>query len=302
MKVVITGGAGYLGSEISKAVSKIPQVNEVLVYDNLSRGNFGFFTQEKWAETSKIHFICGDILDSRNLRKSIKNCDWLIHLAAKVTTPFSDENPHQFDQINHWGSAEIAYAAEEEGVKNLVYMSSASVYGASNQEFEIHNLLSPKTFYGISKMRGEQHILRLQNKLPVYVLRCSNVFGITPSARFDAVVNKFLFEAKYIGKIAINGSGLQQRSFIEISEVGYALVKLITEKPQPDVYHLVSRVCAVGDIAAALKELIPQLDLIFINHSFPMRQSILMQDERLVKMSDKPILEALRKHLTVFGA
>ena len=155
MKILITGGAGYIGTELVYELNKNPEVKEIVVYDNLSRGNINLFIGSNKL-SNKIKFIQGDILDTRLLRESLKGVDVVYHLAAKVTTPFADQNAHFFEQVNHWGTAELTYAIEESEVKKFIYTSSASVYGASSQEADEQTFPNPKTFYGISKLRGEE--------------------------------------------------------------------------------------------------------------------------------------------------
>src|SRR5262245_4699722 len=111
MNVLVTGGAGYIGTELIEALSKRKEIDHVVVYDNLSRGNFNFFLG-KSDFGNKIRFVQGDILDSRKIRKELKEVDVVYHLAAKVTTPFANIDSHFFEQINHWGTAELIYALE----------------------------------------------------------------------------------------------------------------------------------------------------------------------------------------------
>ena len=220
MKVLITGGAGYIGTELVTELNNDSRISEIVIYDNLSRGNFNLFIGHTKLNTSKIRFVKGELLDTRKLKQELKGIDTVFHLAAKVTTPFADQNPHGFEQVNHWGTAELIYAIEESEVKTFVYLSSTSVYGASENTLSIDSPLNPKTFYGISKMRGEEHVKRLLNSsIRTYIFRCGNVYGYSKSMRFDSVINKFMFEANFNNKIRIYGNGNQNRSFIHINRL-----------------------------------------------------------------------------------
>ena len=131
MNILITGGTGYIGTALVNALSQRNDVTKIVVYDNLSRGNFNFFIGRNESK-GKIKFIQGDILDSRKIRKELSAIDVVYHLAAKVTTPFANIDSHFFEQINHWGTAELIYALEESDVKQLIFTSSArilQVYG-----------------------------------------------------------------------------------------------------------------------------------------------------------------------------
>src|SRR3954464_2173251 len=113
MKVLVTGGAGYIGTELTNALIARPDVEEVIIYDNLSRGNYNFFLGLRLANHTKIRFIKGELLDSRALKKVLKGVDVVYHLAAKVTTPFANADSHVYEQVNHWGTAELVYAIED---------------------------------------------------------------------------------------------------------------------------------------------------------------------------------------------
>lgn len=165
MKVLITGGAGYIGTALVAQLLNVAEIEKITIYDNLSRKNYNLFFNQNLNEV-KLQFIKGELLDSRMLKKILKGVDVVIHLAAKVTTPFASENAHLFEQVNHWGTAELVYAAEECRVKKIIYLSSSSVYGASENFTGHFQIPNPVTIYGISKLRGEEHVARLlQNYL-----------------------------------------------------------------------------------------------------------------------------------------
>ena len=162
MKVLITGGAGYLGTELVKKLVKIPKIKEIIVYDNLSKSGYNFFLCT-CIGGDNIRFAQGDILDTRKLKKELQGVDVVFNLAAKISSPFADADPHLYEQINHWGTAELTYAIEESDVKKFIHISSLSVYGASQKGKLISEStkLNPRTNYGISKMRGEGCVERL---------------------------------------------------------------------------------------------------------------------------------------------
>ncbi|HMQ01112.1 MAG TPA: NAD-dependent epimerase/dehydratase, partial [Cyclobacteriaceae bacterium] len=216
MKILVTGGTGYIGTELVDLLIADENVQEVRVYDNLSRNNFNFFLGNKMQGAEKIKFIKAELLDSRSLKKAIAGVDVVYHLAAKVTTPFANDDAHLYEQVNHWGTAELMYAIENTDVKKIIYTSSSGVYGSSKDAVDETVQARPKTFYAISKLRAEEHVNRLNTKKSVYVLRCGNVYGYSPSMRFDAVINKFVFEANFEKRITIHGNGEQTRTFIHI--------------------------------------------------------------------------------------
>ncbi len=267
MKVLVTGGAGYIGTELVSMLIANPLVEQVVVYDNLSRPNYNLFLGLRLQKHQKVEFAKGELLDSRALKKSLKGIDVVYHLAAKVTTPFANADSHVYEQVNHWGTAELVYAVEESDVKRFIYTSSTGVYGSSNIPAHEDTPPSPQTFYAASKLRGEQHVRRLIDggKVEAYILRCGNVYGYSKSMRFDAVINKFVFEANFNRLVTIQGDGKQSRTFIPIDMLSKALNSMLDADLPSDVYNVVDRNLKVIDILDVLKELIPDLEFIFIN-------------------------------------
>jgi len=271
MRVLITGGAGYIGTALCQALLADPSIERVTIYDNLSRHNYNAFIGTLKLD-HRFHFIEGDILDSRNLRKAVRNADAIFHLAAKVTTPFADQDAHLFEQVNHWGTAEVTYAVEESDVQRLVYLSSVSVYGSGEERKALGVQLNPKTFYGISKMRGEEHVRRLEDKVKTHIVRCGNVYGYNKSMRFDAVINKLLFEANFHGTINVHGSGEQHRPFIFIDTVSRHLHTILKDQSATGTINLVEHNYSINDIVEVLKELYPEMEMIFINNNMKLRE------------------------------
>ncbi|MCP4483776.1 MAG: SDR family oxidoreductase, partial [Flavobacteriaceae bacterium] len=220
MNILITGGAGYIGTELVYILEKEILIKSIVIYDDFSRNNYNLFLGRSKLNSSKVRFVKGTILDSRKLKTEIDKADVVYHLAAKVTTPFAEHNPHEFDQTNNWGTAELTYLIENSNVSKFIYSSSVSVYGASEKDVDLTTNPNPKTFYGISKLNAEKHVARLNNKaIDVFTLRLGNVYGYSKSMRFDSVINKFMFEANFRNHIRIFGDGNQMRSFIHIDRL-----------------------------------------------------------------------------------
>lgn len=272
MKVLVTGGAGYVGTELIRNLNYYPEVEEIVVYDNLSRGTYTFFLCQSLPKL-KIRFVDGDLLDSRKLRKLVQEADVVFHLAARIASPYADSDPHFFEQINHWGTAELSYAIEEApNVQKVIHLSSISVYGASaKKEITEESSLNPRTNYGISKMRGESFLQRLSDRTQVNIVRSGNVFGFSPSMRFDAVINRFAFDTHFTKKITIHGDGQQERSFIHIDKLAKGLAEMVIKEIPSGIYNYVDVNKSVMDIALTLKDIRPELEMIFINQHLKLR-------------------------------
>ena len=303
MKVLITGGAGYIGSELVNELANNKAIEEIVIYDNLIRGNFNFFIGIRKVENQNVRFIKGDILDSRKLIKALEGIDVVYHLAANVTTPFADQNPHFFEQVNHWGSAELSYAVEQSQVSKLIYVSSVSVYGSREDMVTIDSPLHPRTFYGISKMRAEEQIRRLSDKITTNIIRSGNVYGYSKSLRIDAVINKFMFDAQFENRITINGDGNQFRSFIEIKQAVAYLAAMIKVDLPSDNYNLVDKNLSILDIVENIKELYPNLEMIFVNQHLKMREIRVEKDQRIIALlpsDEKSLKEELNDFKSMF--
>jgi UDP-glucose 4-epimerase len=287
MKILITGGAGYVGySLIHKIIADYPNAG-ITVYDNLSRKNYALFISKK-LKKEKITFIQGEILDSRKLKKSLIGHDTVIHLAAKVTTPYADNDAHIFEQVNHWGTAELAMAIEDnENIKRVIYLSSLSVYGTHEEEISTNTDLKPRSFYGISKLKGEEQLARLQSSKEIIILRSGNVYGLNPAIRLDAVVNKFMFDAHFNNRISIHGSGEQHRAFIHVEKLSLVISKLLNEKSALPIYNLAEYNLSIMEIVSAVRNLYPELEYIPVNQNIRMRDVI-------VELKNQPLLQLLK--------
>lgn len=268
MRILITGGAGYIGTQTVEELAKDPKVSEIVVYDNLSHGRHGLFFGDR-IQGAKIRFIRGELLDTRTLGKALVGIDIVLHFAAKVSTPFAQGDPHSFEQVNHWGTAELSYLLEESDVRRVVYLSSASVYGLSDGIRSLADKPEPNTWYGTSKLRGEQMMLRLQNKMDVLVLRCANVYGYSPSMRFDAVINRFVREAHFEQKITVEGNGAQKRPFVHIDRVGKILAYAAINTTSSNMFHVVDDNISIWQIAEHLKDVYSDLEMIFVEQDIP---------------------------------
>ncbi len=303
MRVLITGGAGYIGTELVHALNGNPDVSRVVVYDNLSRGNNNLFIGRSKLDRERVGFIQGEILDTRKLRKALEGIDMVYHLAAKVTAPFDDKNHHLFEQVNHWGTAELVYAVEESGVERFVYMNSASVYGTGDEAITIDTPPQPKTFYGSSKLRGEEHVARLRDKINTWIIRGGNVYGHNRGVRFDTVINRFMFDANFNGRVTIQADGTQVRAFVHIGQVAECLELLLCDTIKPGTYNLAGRNLTILEIADTVKELYPELEMIYVDQHLTLGNQRIAQDGRIMKhltKSDKTFREELSEFKEYF--
>ncbi len=300
MNVLIIGGAGYVGAGLVEELNRPgTKISKIRIYDNLSRGNYNLFLTGKFKH-SNLELVQGDILDARSLKKAVAGMDVVYHLAARVTTPFANLDPHMYEQVNHWGTADVVAAIEDSEVAQLIYLSSTSVYGASQVAANENTPPNPKTFYGVSKWRGEQHVQRLVAQGRAFIIRSGNVYGFSPSMRFDAVINRFAFEANFLKKISIQGNGKQSRAFVHINALAKVLVQLPQSNLPSGTYNLAQRNTTILDLVDVFKQLVPELEFIFVDQHMELRNFELELDLKLAKYLSLPQVPALKSELAEF--
>ncbi len=276
MKVLITGGAGYIGYSAIKHLVKNDIVNEVVIYDNLSRKNTNLFLGSNFSYPAKVSFIHGDILDGFNLEKAINGVDVLVHLAAVVSTPFADSSAHKFDQVNNWGTSNLVrLVRKEDGINKFIHLSSMSVYGdTAGAIVNESHATSPKSFYGASKLNAERHVMTIKKPTRTYILRSANVFGYNPCVRLESVVNKFLFEAHYKGRIVVEGSGNQKRPFISIERIGKIISDVCTQDSiTSGIHNILSYNYSINEVVEKVKKVYTDLEVLFVDQHHSMRST-----------------------------
>jgi UDP-glucose 4-epimerase len=268
MRVLVTGGAGYLGTELVRQLSQMPDVERIVVYDNLSRGCHALFLGPQVGTHGLVELVQADILDSRSLRKAVADNDTIIHLAGYVSAPHAHLDTHVYEQVNHWGTAEVAAAFERSTAERLIYISSTSIYGDTVEPATEHSRPNPRTSYCQSKLRGEKQIARLMDQRQVVTLRMANIYGYSDAMRFDAVINEFAFEAWYNNHISLHGTGKQTRAFVHIDDAVNVLTSLVGSDIPSGTYNFGSNNCSVLQLLDGFKAALPELEFSFVDQHF----------------------------------
>ncbi len=243
-KVLVTGGAGFIGSNLVEALLNDDRVEGVRVLDDFSNGkqtNLSLFLKD-----SRLEVIEGDIRDFSTCLKAVKGMDLISHQAALGSVPRSIKDPLSTHQVNITGTANVFTAAKESGIKKVVYASSSSVYGDSETlpKLEEHrgNLLSP---YALSKSIAEQYaaMYALNYAMNFIGLRYFNIFGPKqdPEGPYAAVIPLFL-KALFKGEQPqIFGNGEQSRDFTYVSNAVQANIRSLfkpIEESESQVYNI----------------------------------------------------------------
>lgn len=262
MKITITGGAGYIGSALAQQLCNNSDITEIQIIDNLQNHNFGVFQNIKSENTKKIKFAHIDILDARSVKKALKGTSVLIHL-ANLNEFKTQLTSHQFEQINHWGTSEIANQVEDLKIPKVIYLSSDKVYGFG-EEIENIESTNPQSFYAHATLRAENQLLRLKNS-EVLILRTAEVYGSSVANHYQGTVNEMMFDAQIKGRIQIDGNGRNMMSILSLKNLLSAIEQLISKSIGSQIINISDKSLSVLDIVEHLQQIYPSLEFIFIN-------------------------------------
>lgn len=245
-KFLVIGGAGLIGSHVVDELIK-EDVGEVIIYDNFSRGTLGNLSEALKDSRVKIYDLGGDIMHRDILGSAMKGVDGVFHLAALWLLHCHDY-PRSAFEVNIAGTFNILEAAIENGVKKIVYSSSASVYGDAVEEpMTEEHPFNNTNFYGATKVAGEQMYRALYNRYKEtekhfdYVgLRYMNVYGARQDYRgaYIAVIMKILDRLDRNLPPLVYGDGSQAYDFIYVSDCGRANVCAMKSDATDEFYNV----------------------------------------------------------------
>ncbi len=213
MKVLVTGGSGFIGSFLVKELLRAGE--EVIIFD------------KKKPRFRGAEFIKGDIRDKIDLPR----VNTIYHLAAQISVPFAEAYPEENYSINVEGTKHVLTYALKTKIKNFVFFSSAAVYGLQDNPIKENAIKKPINNYGLSKLKAEEECLKYKKYFSLSILRPFNVYGIG----CGGVIKKFIEAAKNNKKVFIEGDGKQTRDFIHVNDVVGAALFL---SDKPGVYNI----------------------------------------------------------------
>lgn len=220
MKILVTGGAGFIGSHIVEHYQG--KADEIRVLDNLRTG------YRHNLDGLDCTFIEGSITDRNLVRQAVEGVDSIFHLAALVSVPESMEKPGECVDINVHGLLNVLEEGAAAGVRKLVFASSAAIYGDNPEVPKVETMLpEPKSPYAITKLDGEYYLGMFQNegRLATTAIRFFNVFGPRqdPKGAYAAAVPIFIEKAVKGEALTLFGDGEQTRDFIFVKDIVGAL-------------------------------------------------------------------------------
>jgi len=250
MKILITGGAGFIGSNLTKRL--VNDGNEVVVLDSLLRGNK--INKETF---DKITFIKGDVRDAELVNQAAKGCDLIFHFAAVLGVDIVADNPVETMDVEVIGTRNVVMAAELNSINRILYASTSGIYGHSAIEDVALNeevLVDPRTSYAMAKRYNEIYLASHHEEkgLNAISLRFFNVYGHNQDTRM--VVPLFFEQAMNNQELTVFGTGKQTRDFTYIDDTVEACVRLMNIKGSHIVNIANEKEWCIDDLAKLIIE------------------------------------------------
>ena len=242
MKVLVTGGAGYIGSILVRELLR--KGYSVRVVDTF------FFGEDSLREVSdQIEIVKGDIRSYSDFN----GIDAVIDLAAISNDPSGELDPKLTESINYKGRVRIARLAKKNGVKRYVLPSSCAIYGVATSVADENSPVNPLTTYAKSNHACENDVLQLADQnFTVAILRQATVFGFSYKMRFDTLVNSMTMDIFVQKKIILKGDGSEYRPFVHVKDTSNALIRLMeaeSDLVNKKIYNIAIENVKVYDLA-----------------------------------------------------
>jgi UDP-glucose 4-epimerase len=216
-RVLVTGGAGFIGSNLVRAL--LDRGDDVRVLDNFSTGNRANL------EGLGVEVVEGELRSYERVHNAVRGVDLVFHLGALGSVPRSVQDPLTSSAVNVEGTLNVLLAARDEGVRRVVFSSSSSVYG-TRKELPVHEELAPDPIspYGVAKLAAERYCVafsRVYESFESVVVRYFNVFGPrqSPHSQYAAMVPLFISAIAAGRPVTVYGDGEQRRDFTYVDNV-----------------------------------------------------------------------------------
>jgi UDP-glucose 4-epimerase len=234
MNILITGGAGFIGSHLAEYFQGKATVT---ILDNFRTG------KRDNLKGLSVKLIEGSIVNKADVEKAVEGVDYVFHMAAQVSVPESVHNPLECLQINGIGLLNVLEASAQAGVKKLCFSSSSAVYGENPASPKHENLSpDPRSPYALTKLDGEYYcaMYAALGRLKTTSLRYFNVYGPRqdPVSAYAAAIPIFLKKAQAGEALTIFGDGLQTRDFVFVKDIVAANVFAMTSPELTGVYNV----------------------------------------------------------------
>lgn len=257
MRILVAGGAGYIGSVLTRQL--LEKGHAVVVFDNLSLGGDAIIDL---LSHKKFQLIPGDIRNRRQVKAALENVDCVVNLAALVGESSCNKDPKETNDINYKGAKHLCDLSKELGIKRFIQISTCSNYGISDTKHPAteNSPLYSNSTYSKTKIAAEEYVIKhVSKKMTVCVLRLATAYGISPRMRFDTLVNEFVRDAHVDKKISIYQPHTW-RSFIHVADIAQAIILCLTastDKIHNQVFNVVNKNYQKQALVTFVKKYIP---------------------------------------------
>lgn len=287
MKILITGGAGYLGSVITKHMLELDEYISVTVIDNLL---FNQLSPLQFTHNNRYNFIYGDIKNVELLKNQIPKHDVIIPLAAIVGFPACQKDPVLAAATNHNQITNIIKIIDKEQI--ILYPNTNSGYGIGEEGIECteNSPLKPVSVYGHTKVAAEQLLL---NNTSAISFRLATVFGSSPRMRLDLLVNEFVYKALTDKYIIVFEKDFK-RNFIHIQDVGRVFTHALLnyDRMKANAYNVGMSDCNLSkdDLLIKIKDYVPEFAISYSDfYKDPDKRNYTVSNKKIEENGWRPI-------------
>jgi UDP-glucose 4-epimerase len=264
--LLITGGAGYIGSKLLRDLATNPKFkgSTIRIFDSMLRERY--VSVMDLPNTNHFEFIEGDVRNDADLKKAFKGVDMVVDLAGITNAPLSFERKELTFDVNVGGGRKVVDQATKADVDKFVYSSTASVYGPTSGVVDESYACKPISPYGESKLQAEKAVLEASRTsgLDATVLRLGTVFGYSIGMRFDTVVDRFTYLACIGMPLTVWESAQnEKRPYLHIQDTSDALAFALNKRGMTgEVYNVVGENASINRITSVISKEVPDTKVI----------------------------------------
>jgi nucleoside-diphosphate-sugar epimerase len=254
MNILVTGGAGYIGSGLLLRLGEEFPEAIITALDNLTTGDYHYVEHLK--ENKRYRLLVGDIRKKSDIEKAItSDTGMIVHLAAMPGIKLCNEQPKNAINTNIYGTHLLLEEAVDHNVESFIFTSSAAVYGTPQQQpITEEHPLKPINLYGVTKVSAEQLVngCHTTRGLNTTILRLSNVYGLSAYTKWKTVIPRFVWQAVHDEALTVRADGEQQRNFVHVQDVINAVIRCLKTHQQVvagEIFNIGGESLSVNQIA-----------------------------------------------------
>jgi len=283
MTVLVTGGLGYIGSQLIREIPDHPAYSgeETRILDNFRQPRFhSLWDLPSYADYDMIR---GDIRDADDRAKALEGVDTVFHLAAITNAPETFDIPEETWEVNHEAAVGLFKDARDAGVDEFVNAVTCSVYGRTEEEITEEFDCDPESPYGEAKLAAEQEMFELyEGEMGLTGLRLGTVYGWTTGMRFDTVVDKFAWLAAMDEPLTIyEGAEDQQRPYLHVQDSVRSVLFAENNLRDGEVYNVVGQNGRLQDVVDAIEKHFPNVEIGYTEAEQLNQLSYIVSDEKI---------------------